>query len=337
MKHDLSDGELVKRLKNNDDSAFDELYARYHKLVYFIAFEMCHSDADAQDILQDTFIQIKKSIQTLHDDNLFKPWLNRIVVNKCKNLFRSRKTVELDEDGIWYKNHVQEDRLYMLPQATMNYKNDQHVIRVLMDRLSDSQRVVLMLRYFNDMSMKEMADLLEVPEGTIKTRLLYGKNHLRKLVHEYEQETNTKLNFQVDALSIAGVFGYMMAHTPTKGLSWMKKTKWNVKDVALKGCAIGIGAAVVVGAISMTDQFFQKDVSSDQGVEETGYSKQAKDHYFILMDWACCKADMLKKSKADFDEIMPIYESMIHSSSRYLERLKKDHWIEDFELIYQQF
>lgn len=337
MKHEYSDKELVLRLKNKDDSAFDELYDRYHKLVYFIAYEMCHSDADAQDILQDTFIQIKKSIDTLHDGECFKPWMNRIVINKCKNLFRSRKTVELDEDGIWYKNHVQEDRLYMLPQAAINYKNDQHVIRILLDRLSDSQRVVLMLRYFNDMSMKEMADLLEVPEGTIKTRLLYGKNHLRELVHEYEKETNTKLNFQVDAASIGGVFGYMMTHTAVKGLPVISKTKWQGKNIAWKGCVLGIGATAVMGAISISDHFFQNDVVAEQGVENIISSQQAKDQYFILMDWACCKDDMLKKSKADFDEIMPIYELMLHSSSRYLERLKKDHWIEDFELIYQQF
>ena len=55
------------------------------------------------------------------------------------------------------------------------------------------------------------------------------------------------------------------------------------------------------------------------------------------MDWACCKDDMLVKSKSDFEKVMPIYKNLKNSNSAYADRLKSDHWFDDFELIYEQF
>lgn len=348
MKKTYTDGELVRNLQCGDETAFDELYERYHKLVYFIAYEMCRNDADAKDILQETFLQVKKSIVEMKEPDNFKPWLNRITVNKCKNLFRSRKTVELDEDNAWFKNHMQEERMYMLPEAKLHFENDQDLIHQLMNHLSDVQREVLVLRYFEQMSMKEMAEVLEVAEGTIKTRLMYAKNNLKKSINVYENETGVKVNFHVEDGALVALFAY--AYKKLKqpvivqnyGKQQKKRFHSSSSMVFQMACVSLVG--VVAGAGIMAFQEYESNKT--KAVMEYDSSKQknqkqeegkAKEYYFQLMDWACCEDDMKIKTKEQFEEIMPLYNDMTSTPSQYLERLKQEHWIEYFNQVYEGF
>lgn len=346
MKKAYTDGELVRNLQCGDETAFDELYERYHKLVYFIAYEMCRNDADAKDILQETFLQVKKSIVEMKEPDNFKPWLNRITVNKCKNLFRSRKTVELDEDNAWFKNHMQEERMYMLPEAKLHFENDQDLIHQLMNHLSDAQREVLVLRYFHQMSMKEMAEILGVAEGTIKTRLMYAKNNLKKLVEKYEAETGTKVNFHVADGALVSLFAYAYqnATQPLVGKYHRKQQRKSFHPSSTMmfhaACASLVGVVSVAGikayqeyrsldTTPMVEQGSLKQKKEDEG--------NAKELYFQLMDWACCEDDMKIKTKEQFEEIMPLYNDMTSTPSQYLERLKQEHWIEYFNQVYEGF
>lgn len=180
-KKTYTDRELVLRLQSGKKEAFDAIYERYYRLVYFIAYELCKNDADAKDISQDTFLQVKKSIHSIKEPAHFKSWLNQIVLSKTKNLFRKNKTQNLDNENPYYQNHLIEERTYMIPNATMHFKTDEELMHYFISLLPRTQREVLILRYFQNYSMQEMADILEVPLGTVKTRLLYGKNALKKI------------------------------------------------------------------------------------------------------------------------------------------------------------
>ena len=79
---EYTDEELVLMLQNNDEEAFNLLYHRYVKLVYYIAYRICKNDADSQDIVQDTFLQVKRMIHNLKNPSLFKFWLNQIAISK---------------------------------------------------------------------------------------------------------------------------------------------------------------------------------------------------------------------------------------------------------------
>jgi len=333
---------LIQRVQEGSEDAFNELYEKYYRLVYFIAFEMCHNDADAKDILQDTFVQIRQSIKNLQDRENFKPWLNRIVINKCKNMFRSRRTVEMNQDDLWYQLHINEGRSYMLPEASLHKKNDQEIVHELLSQLSVQQREVLIMRYFEHMSMKEMAEILNVPEGTIKTRLMYGKNHLKKLILTYEKETGTKIDFYVEDASLMLLFAYLFQQGITYPPYTKPNKKKNVNDFHVSN-GIWNGAIALLSAVLLTSGYMvfktmqnEEGQSEDQKANITVIRSDARANYFYLMDWACCKDDMLTKTKEEFDMVMPVYRRMIHTESEYLERLKSDHWIQDFEAIYQQ-
>ncbi len=337
MEKEKQDVSLILAVQSGNEEAFNQLYEQYYRLVYFIAYEMCHNDADAKDILQDTFMQVEKSIKTLKDPENFKPWLNRIVINKCKNLFRSRKTVQMDYDDLWYQYHVLEERNYMLPEENLHQLNDKQIIHRLMGQLNTSQREVLILRYFEHMSMKEIADTLQIPEGTVKTRLLYGKNHLRDLVLAYEQENEIKLNFYVADGTLAALFAYWYTQTSMPKVpvvahkqryKFSKGQNWIMASL----CAVAVGGGIMMASSSDWGNTPPSTQPTQTVVSET----QARELYFKLMDWACCRDDMEVKSKEDFETILPLYQEMISTPSLYLERLKADHWIEDFEEIYQE-
>lgn len=335
---DNVDVQLIKRVQEGNEEAFNELYDRYHRLVYFIAFEICRNDADAKDILQDTFVQVRRSIHDLQDQTRFKPWLNRIVVNKCKNLFRSRRGVELDQEDLWYQYHVNEERSYMLPEADLHAKNDQQLIHEMLAALSIQQREVLIMRYFQHMSMKEIATILEVPEGTVKTRLMYGKNHLKKMITDYERESGTKLDFRMEGASLSLLFLYLYE----EGLVYPPLPMWK-KTIKFKpnlwNAAIAVLSTTIITCVGMAYAAYRDAMAAQSSnvAEHTEVVEKSKDRddYFMLMDWACCKEDMLVKSKQDFEAIMPVYQRMKQSSSLYSQRLKQDHWTDDFEQIYR--
>lgn len=337
MNKAKTDVALILAVQNGDEEAFNQLYEQYSRLVYFIAYEMCHNDADAKDILQETFIQVKKSINTLEEPENFKPWLNRIVINKCKNLFRARRTVELDYDDLWYQYHVEENRTYMLPEENLRKQTDQEVIHRLMQELNPAQREVLILRYFEHLSMKEIAAILEIPEGTVKTRLLYGKNHLRELIDAYEKENEVKLNFHVEGRALMLLYAYWYRHNKfEKGKPLVKHKQRKIENPVWNGvmaalCTVIIGCGFMI-AKGYQQNYAQPPVSTTQ----IAYEDQARTLYFQLMDWACCRDDMETKTKAEFDAVMPLYQKMLATPSLYLERLKADHWIEDFETVYHK-
>lgn len=329
---------LIQAVINGDEEAFNQLYDQYYRLVYFIAYELCHNDADAKDILQETFIQIKQSISSLQDPHNFKAWMNRIVVNKCKNLFRSKRNVEMDQEDNWYRHHVIEDRFYMLPEYKMHMENDQELVHELMKQLSDVQREVLLMRYFEQMTMQEMAEALAVPVGTVKTRLLYGKNRLKELILAYEKENDTKINFKVDSFGLVALFVYLYQHTafplPVARVKVKKKRRFN--DHVLNGITASLAIVCVCSSVLAFQAFKEPSNHRDQTIQPQDHNLY-KQYYFTLMDWACCKDDMLVKSKKDFDEIMTIYKELKSSDSAYAERLADNQWFHDFELIYNGF
>lgn len=329
---------LIREVIKGNEEAFNQLYDQYYRLVYYIAFELCHNDADAKDILQETFIQIRQSISSLQDPANFKAWLNRIVINKCKNLFRAKRNVDLDQEDVWYQHHVTEDRFYMLPEDNMHMKNDQELVHELMNQLSDVQREVLIMRYFEHMTMQEMAEALEVPVGTVKTRLLYGKSRLKELILAYEEENDVKIDFKVDSFGLVALFVYLYHYTdfPMPVYIPKIKKKKHISDKFLNGIMASLAAVCLCSGVMAYQAYNEQSKSEDQTIQVQDRDK-LKQYYFTLMDWACCKDDMLVKSKSDFEQIMPVYKALKDSHSAYAERLIKDQWFHDFEAIYEQF
>ncbi len=155
---------LIRRCQAGDEEAFARLFEEYKNLVYRAAYLTLGNNADAEDILQDVFLQVHRSLET-YDPNrgAFTTWLHRITVNRCLNWRRRRPKVDsLDEAA--------EARAGGRDVMPDRYADDDCVRRAL-DRLSVKLRVVVVLRHYSDLSYAEIAEILDLPLGTVKSRL----------------------------------------------------------------------------------------------------------------------------------------------------------------------
>lgn len=162
---------LVKKAQKGDDVAFYALFHQYEQDIYRMAFVYVKNQNDALDVVQETAYRSFKAIKTLKDPSLFKTWLIRIAVNCSLDVLRKRKAV-----------------VRLLPKVEENISgnlNEEDVsleitVRDLIEQLNEDEKGVVLLRFFEDLSFKEIAETLEIPLGTAKTILYRALDKLRK-------------------------------------------------------------------------------------------------------------------------------------------------------------
>lgn len=179
---------------NGDSEAFARLYELSKQQVYFTCLKFLKNEHDAQDITQEVYITVMKKLPTLTDKASFQPWVNRIAVNKCKNFLKARHDVSLDE--------MQEEENYpeipdedMLPEDyVMNAAKRRIVMDIMESVLSDIQYQTVIMFYFNNLSVAEIAEITESPTGTVTYRLNVARAKIKKGVLEYEEKNKDRLH-----------------------------------------------------------------------------------------------------------------------------------------------
>lgn len=197
---------LVERARKQDRQAASELYSlTYTKILYSIRSMVRDEDA-VWDILQDTYIQAFRKLGQLEDDTRFLPWLKRIAVNTAKNYLMKDKdaggtrrivffsefaTPEADGTEIVEETFA-DDRQAVLPEVVIDQNETARLIKEILDALPDEQRLVIGMYYYQEMSVKEIAQALGVTESAVKSRLAYGRKKVETSVLELEKK-GTKL------------------------------------------------------------------------------------------------------------------------------------------------
>ncbi len=177
--------DLVDKWQTGDMAAFEMLFHQYEKLVFRTAYLITGNKEAAEDILQDVFTSVWRFRHT-YDPNKGKltTWLHRITVNECSRK-KSRKTsiaISLEEKGI----DLPEMKHQSLPEETVITRMEYDRLLRAMDSLDTKYRTVLVLRYFNDLSYQEIADALEIPLGTMKSRLNQSLKYLKEQMNTGE-------------------------------------------------------------------------------------------------------------------------------------------------------
>ncbi|MDQ1316991.1 MAG: hypothetical protein QG588_640 [Candidatus Poribacteria bacterium] len=168
--------ELVQRSLNGDNDAFSQLVHKYQYAVYGLAFHYMKNFADAQDIAQEVFLEAYRKLETLKHPDKFASWLNGITKNLCKMSLR-RKREELSIDDI-SDNEVNEKLSLSQDICDQSELHDQVMESISL--LPEPNRVVLTLHYIDGLSYEEIGDFLDVPLGTVKSRLHRAKRILKK-------------------------------------------------------------------------------------------------------------------------------------------------------------
>lgn len=157
-----------------DRTEFTRLTAKYLPAVYKTALCSCRNTADAEDIVQETFCALLGSGLSFPDDESVKRWLLKVAVNKSRDLFRSawrRKTVPLDEAA-----DADDGSAEMSPEETQLFR--------AMKQLPVKYRHVLHLFYYEEYSTREIAQILQISEGTVRTRLSRARKSLQLILKE---------------------------------------------------------------------------------------------------------------------------------------------------------
>lgn len=185
---------------NGDSEAFARLYELSKRQVYFTCLKFLKNEDDAQDITQEVYITVMKKLPTLTDKASFQAWINRIAVNKCKNFLKARRDVSLDEmqDEGNYPEIPDED---MLPEDyVINAAKRRIVMDIMESVLSDIQYQTVIMFYFNNLSVAEIAEITESPTGTVTYRLNVARAKIKKGVLEYEEKNKDRLHAIVPIL-----------------------------------------------------------------------------------------------------------------------------------------
>ena len=184
---------LVERARNGEMAAFRDLVERYQKKIYFLALDLTGNHHDAEDLSQEVFIKAYRSISGFRGDAKFGSWLYRIAVNTNINQHRKKAFTALKPQESLEDMHQDQDEVIGVhqpihPEEQANAGLIQKHIERAMDRLSPHERCVFVLRHYSDFSLKDIAEIMSISKGTVKSTLFRTLKKLQKELSFYRQE-----------------------------------------------------------------------------------------------------------------------------------------------------
>jgi len=170
--YNLMDGDLVAQAKAGDRGAFGQLVLRHQRRVFALGLRWFRNADDADDLVQETFVRAWRALDRFDETRPFAPWLITIAVNRAKTMAgRVRPSEELDESILWAGPSPAEDA----ERARLESE-----VQNAMRALPQEQRVVLHLRAVESMSYREIAEALEIPMGTVMSRLARAREEMKR-------------------------------------------------------------------------------------------------------------------------------------------------------------
>lgn len=239
---------FVERAATHDTKAIEALYKYTYPGAYSLTNHLCANQNDVEDILQESYFTAFSRLETLRDKAAFPSWLKKIVINTWRTYAKDKsnayETVVYDADAESF-----DDMQYAESALdTVEISETNRELNALVEQLPQNQRVCVVLYYYEDMKIGEIAETLGIPEGSVKSRLYYGRRQLRQHIEQTglnsvtssanpapEAAANPLVLAKVLAALTEGAEGSAVIAAKTLGLS--AAAKW----------ALGLMAAVVVG------------------------------------------------------------------------------------------
>jgi RNA polymerase sigma-70 factor (ECF subfamily) len=178
----VNDSALVMSIGTGDKKAFRQLVERHKKTAYRVALGLVGNKDDAHDISQEAFLRVYKSAGTFDQTQPFLPWFYTIIANLCRTWLRRRTTRD-------YRMVDVDDASFLLvsdddPERAVIQKEQAANLRKCLMELSLADREIIMLQHFRNMPYDEIAATLDIPRGTVMSRLYYARKRLAKLMRQ---------------------------------------------------------------------------------------------------------------------------------------------------------
>jgi len=187
---------LVRRAKQGDDSAFEDLVRKYDRNVFRIAQHITQNREDAEDVVQDAFLKAFTNLHQFQEQSKFYTWLVRIAVNEALMKLRRRRperTVSLDEEIQTGEDSVPREVADWSPNPEQNYNQAElrEILTKTIQGLPPGFRTVFILRDVEGLSTEETADALELSVPAVKSRLLRARLQLRERLNRFFAKPNS--------------------------------------------------------------------------------------------------------------------------------------------------
>jgi len=179
----MQDVQLVRDFRNGDTVAFNKLVSRWQHKIHRFVYRYFADNDEAREITQKTFIKVYHRIDTLDDEHKFSSWIYRIATNLCLDELKRagrRRSVKLDE---WIE--TKEFTELHTPHSKLERKEMQHILQKALQAIPKEQRTVIILKEFEKLTFREISEVLEEPENTVKSRMYYGLKALRKIFNAW--------------------------------------------------------------------------------------------------------------------------------------------------------
>jgi len=184
--------ELVLSAKNGNKKAFDKLYELTSNDVWFTCVSLLKDEENAKDIMQETYITAFLKLDTLKDEEKFCGWLTAIATNKSKNKLKGKVEYQIDDEVLITEAETDE---LMLPEKYITKTEKRKVLlQIMEDTLSFNQYQTVLMFYFDEMSISEIAQGLEFSEGTVKSRLNSSRAKMKTAIEDYENKSGDRLH-----------------------------------------------------------------------------------------------------------------------------------------------
>lgn len=180
----MDDKELVLKAQKGDESAFESLVIEHQQKVYNICLRMTGNEQDAYDLSQESFLKAWKGLETFQFESAFSTWLYRLTSNACLDFLRAQKrrpTTSLtteDDDGETVQIDVEDAA--PTPEQAVLAAEDREMLKAALDAIDDEARAIITLRVIDGLSYEQIAAVLGIKEGTVKSRLSRAREKLKK-------------------------------------------------------------------------------------------------------------------------------------------------------------
>ncbi len=175
-----SDRKLIERIANADKAAVQALFARYHVRIYRFIVRMTGNEAVAEELANEVFLDVWRQAGRFESRSSVSTWLMAIARNKAISHLRRKKEVALDDEAATLVPDTRDT-----PEVTAQKTDKGAAIRLAIDSLSPDHKAVIDLVYYHELSVREVARVLDIPANTVKTRMFHARKNLARKMKKY--------------------------------------------------------------------------------------------------------------------------------------------------------
>ena len=265
--------ELIERIKNDDVDAVEELYGQVYAKGIKIAASYVGKEGLEEDMFHEAFMKAIGNLDKFDESRSFQAWFDVILANTCKSYLRKKKPELMseyaDEDGETDEAFGELSTIGN-PEENWDQKELREIIKNLLEELSEEQREAVILYYYQNMPVSEIAEHQNCSQETVKSRLFQARNKLKVSIEAYEKKTNTKLHNIGIVVALLAFFKSDMGKsyacemgvgTPKQPMSdggsttatkmLQKKGEEVVMKNAAKSAAMKLSTKILIGVVSV--------------------------------------------------------------------------------------